>query len=557
MWHGTETFMTFNKAFLRSTTALSQSPAWQALTQHFSDFERANKGFNLNQAFTNNPLRAEQLTAHASNISLDYSKHLITEETLELLLNLAQQQDLDNKIQALRCGEKVNATEDRAALHTLLRCQSEDNVPDHLRDEFASIVNVKEKLKNTSNDVYNGVLRGYTGKPFTDIVHIGIGGSDLGPAMVYQALSPFHRSNIQCHYVANICANDICETLSLLDPNSTLFIIASKSFNTLETLCNANTAKEWLIKHLKDEEAVAQHFYAVSAKPEKAQAWGINPQYVFPFWDFVGGRYSTWSAIGLSLCIGLGYEHFNALLEGASELDEHFFNTELKNNIPVIMGLLGVWYTNFYQRQAHAVVPYDHRLRRFPQFLQQLEMESTGKCANLQNQPIDYDTCPDIWGEVGSNSQHSFFQQLHQGTEFTPVDFIAVLKSPHNLAVHQDWLIANCLAQSRALMLGQIDDTPGLERHKFMPGNKPSSTLIIEELTPKTLGALMALYEQKVYVQSVIWNVNAFDQWGVELGKKVSNTIKLAMDGETGESLDPSSQAILQRYLKAKTSPLP
>ncbi|MCK5881501.1 MAG: glucose-6-phosphate isomerase, partial [Sinobacterium sp.] len=501
-------------------------------------------------AFSEDLKRAENFCVHSENISLDFSKNLVSEETIKLLLELASQENLQQKIQDLRCGKKVNSTEDRSALHSLLRCQNSDDVPCNLSDEYRDIIHVKEKLKKTSNDIYNGVLRGYTGKPFTDIVHIGIGGSDLGPAMVYQALTPFHRSDIQCHYVANICANDICETLSGLDANSTLFIIASKSFNTLETLSNANTAKQWLLKHLTDEEAVAKHFYAVSAKPEKAKAWGINTQFVFPFWDFVGGRYSTWSAIGLSLCIGLGYDNFNQLLTGASELDQHFFNTELDKNIPVIMGLLGIWYTNFHQRQAHAVVPYDHRLRRFPQFLQQLEMESTGKCSNLQNQAIDYDTCPNIWGEAGSNSQHSFFQKLHQGTEFTPIDFIAVLQSPHNLDEHQDWLIANCLAQSRALMVGQTDDTPGLEQHKFMPGNKPSSTLILKELTPKTLGALMALYEQKVYVQSVIWNVNAFDQWGVELGKKVSNTIKQAMDNEKEISrLDSSTAALLKAYL--------
>lgn len=544
--------MTHSKNFLRSQTKLSQSPAWKALTQHASFMQADGSKFDLNQAFAENEQRAEQFTAHSENISLDYSKHLINQDTVKLLLDLATQQNLVEKIDDLRTGKKVNLTENRSALHTLLRCQSDECVPSHLSNEYDGIVSVKEKLKAVSNDIYNGALRGYTGKPFTDIVHIGIGGSDLGPAMVYQALTPFHRSDIQCHYVANICANDICETLAKLDANSTLFIIASKSFNTLETLTNAATAKQWLLKHLIDEEAVAKHFYAVSANPQKAKEWGINEQCVFPFWDFVGGRYSTWSAIGLSLCIGLGYDNFNQLLAGASELDQHFFDTELSNNLPVLMGLLGIWYTNFHQRQSHAVVPYDHRLRRFPQFLQQLEMESTGKCADLQNQAIDYDTCPDIWGEAGSNSQHSFFQQLHQGTEFTPVDFIAVLQSPHNLSEHQDWLIANCLAQSRALMLGQIDDTPGLERHKFMPGNKPSSTLVIKELTPKTLGALMALYEQKVYVQSVIWNVNAFDQWGVELGKKVSNTIKHAIDNEDNTELDPSTSALLKCYLNSK-----
>ena len=534
--------------FLRSTTDLTQSKAWKALVAHRKNLPN----FDLNFAFAKDPLRAEKFTLDSDNISLDFSKHLITEETLDLLLDLSQQQKLAEKVADLRNGKKVNVTEDRAALHCLLRCQSEKNSPSNLSKEYSDIQDVKQRLKKTSTNIYNGVLRGYTGKPFTDIVHIGIGGSDLGPAMVYQALTPYHQQGIRCHYVANICANDITETLDSINANSTLFIIASKSFSTLETLTNANTAKQWLLQHLHDDEAVAKHFYAVSAKPEKAEQWGIQTKNVFPFWNFVGGRYSTWSAIGLSLCIGLGYENFNQFLAGAAELDQHFFTAELNQNLPVIMGLLGIWYTNFHQRQAHAVVPYDHRLRRFPQFLQQLEMESTGKCANLQNQAIDYDTCPDIWGEAGSNSQHSFFQQLHQGTEFTPVDFIAVLSAPHQLAEHQDWLIANCFAQSRALMLGQVDETPGLERHKFMPGNKPSSTLIVEDLTPKTLGALMALYEQKVYVQSVIWNVNAFDQWGVELGKKVSNTVKEAIDTNDISSLDASTNALLQRYFNKK-----
>ncbi len=530
------------------------SKAWNKLKIHKASLS----DFNLIKAFTENANRADDFHIDAAGIYLDYSKHLITEETLCLLTDLAKEQGLKSAIEALRSGAKVNTTENRAALHTLLRCQEASLVTNELTDIFKDITVVKQKLKQTSTEIYNGVTRGYTGKPFTDIVHIGIGGSDLGPAMIYQALTPYHQKDIQCHFVANICGNDIHETLAKLNPHTTLFIIASKSFTTLETLTNAETAKAWLLEHLIDEEAVASHFMAVSAKPEKAKAWGIKTDQIFPFWDFVGGRYSSWSAIGLSLCIGLGYDNFNLLLKGAHDLDQHFFNTPLEKNLPVILGLLGVWYTNFHKRQAHAVVPYDHRLRRFPQFLQQLEMESTGKTANLNNELIDYATCPDIWGEAGSNSQHSFFQQLHQGTEFTPIDFIAIKNSPHKLQNHQDWLFSNCLAQSRTLMVGQTDDTPGLEQHKYMPGNKPSSTLMIDALTPETLGSLMALYEQKVYVQSVIWNVNAFDQWGVELGKKISNSIKGEMDAQKdyqemiSDGLDPSTAKLLSRYQDTK-----
>ncbi|NRA42399.1 MAG: glucose-6-phosphate isomerase [Pseudomonadales bacterium] len=532
-------------------STLTASTAWQALIQHQQEM----LGFNLNQAFADNSLRAELLSLESCGIYFDYSKHLIKPQTLKLLFDLAAQQQLQSRIQALFAGQHVNNTEDRPALHTLLRYQDSAHVPRSLQPIFADVVKVKQRMREVSQQVLTGQIRGFSGKPFTDVVHIGIGGSDLGPAMIYQALSAVHQPGIRCHYVANICANDITETLAALNPHTTLFILASKSFTTLETLENANTARRWLLASLEQPEAVAAHFYAVSAKPEKAAAWGVKPEFVLPFWDFVGGRYSSWSAIGLSLCIGLGYEHFEALLSGAAAMDQHFLHAAPEQNMPIILGLLGIWYTNFWQRQAHAVVPYDHRLRRFPQFLQQLEMESTGKCANLDNQQIDYQTCPDIWGEAGSNSQHSFFQQLHQGSDFTPIDFIAVASAPHGLQSHQDWLLANCFAQSRALMLGQTDNTPGLEQHKFMPGNKPSSTLMIDTLTPANLGALMALYEQKAFVQSVIWHINPFDQWGVELGKKLSQSIKAEIDRNAdfntllADGFDASTASLLQRYL--------
>jgi len=538
------------------TMSLTQSASWKALEAHKQDLQN----FSIEQALIEDSTRSETFSAEAAGVFLDYSKHLITDETLKLFKQLAEQQGLRDAITRLKNGAHVNFTEDRPALHSLLRSNDKADIHQHLHSTFDEIAEVKAAMKKLSHDIYNGTLRGYTGKPFTDIVHIGIGGSDLGPAMIYQALSPYHQANINCHFVANICANDITETVYKLNPHTTLFIIASKSFTTLETLENAKTARAWLLESLIDEEAIANHFFAVSAKPEKAQAWGIKAEHVLPFWDFVGGRYSSWSAIGLSLCIGLGYDNFSDLLAGAENLDQHFFTAELDQNLPFIMAMLGIWYGNFHHRQSHAVIPYDSRLQRFAQFLQQLEMESNGKSTNRDNQPIDYSTCPEIWGEAGANSQHSFFQKFHQGTAFTPIDFIAVINSPHQLQHHQDWLVANCFAQSRALMLGQTDSTPELGEHKFMPGNKPSSTLVVNELTPQTLGALMALYEHKVYVQSIIWEINAFDQWGVELGKTVSKTIKAAMDDKHSKAdfidagLDASTAALLARYKKASTS---
>ena len=524
---------------------LTASAAWQALLDERQQLD----GFSLTDAFADNRNRATQFSVEAAGLLLDYSKHLIRKATIDKLLALTEFSQLRQAIDALLAGELVNNTEQRAALHYLLRAQSADAVPTELQPLYAEVTEVKARMRATAEKVLNGQLRGYTGKPFTDIVHIGIGGSDLGPAMVYQALTPYHQAGIRCHFVANICANDITEVLSDLTADTTLFILASKSFTTLETLQNAKTARAWLLHKLLDEEAIGTHFYAVSSKPELAKAWGIKVENVFPFRDWVGGRYSVWSAIGLSLCIGLGYDNFNAFLSGAAAMDQHFAEADFSENLPVIMALLGIWYTNFWQRQAHVVVPYDHRLRRLPAYMQQLEMESNGKSATRDNRPIDYDTCPDLWGEAGSNSQHSFFQQLHQGTEFTPVDFLAVLKSPHGLQEHQDWLFANCLAQSRALMLGQTEADPAFSQHKFMPGNRPSTTLVMSELTPASLGAVMALYEHKTYTQSVIWQVNAFDQWGVELGKKISKELHAAIVGNTAhDDFDGSTQQLLQRY---------
>jgi glucose-6-phosphate isomerase len=525
---------------------LTHQKTWLDLLAHQKSFQ----AFSLVGSFQQNPQRARDFSLHAAGLFLDYSKHLINADTMKHLLALSEEQGLTTAIQALKNGANVNFTENRPALHHLLRCQNADDLNDSLKPLYKEVIDVKQRLKKLSAEILNGQLRGYTGKPFTDIVHIGIGGSDLGPAMVYQALKPYQLQGIRCHFVANICANDILEALENLSPHTTLFIVASKSFTTLETIKNADTARAWLLSGLKDAEAIGQHFMAVTSKPERAAQYGIRQDFILPFWDWVGGRYSVWSAINLSLCIGLGFDTVEAFLKGANAMDEHFFTAEHGKNMPVIVALLGIWYTNFWRRQSHMIAPYDHRLRRLPAFLQQLEMESNGKSASKDNHKVDYATCPAIWGEVGANSQHSFFQRLHQGPEFVPIDFIVALKNHHNLQEHQDWLFANCLAQSQALMLGQqAQDSSPLSEHKVMTGNRPSSTLIVESLTPEALGSLLAMYEHKVYVQSIIWEINAFDQWGVELGKAIGNEVKKAMEDTTkAENFDASTQQLLQMY---------
>lgn len=528
---------------------VTHKKSWRNLLDHQINFS----GFSLLGSFQHNPERAQHFSLKAAGVFLDYSKHLINSDTINHLLALGEEQGLSTAINALKNGENVNFTENRPALHHLLRCQHADDLNDSLKPLYQEVLAVKQRLKTLSIDILNGKLRGYTGKPFTDIVHIGIGGSDLGPAMVYQALKPYQQQGIRCHFVANICANDILEALENLSPHTTLFIVASKSFTTLETIKNADTARAWLLAGLQDREAIGQHFMAVTSKPERAEEYGIRQDFILPFWDWVGGRYSVWSAINLSLCIGLGYDTVEAFLKGANAMDEHFFTARHSQNMPVIVALLGIWYTNFWRRQSHMIAPYDHRLRRLPAFLQQLEMESNGKSASKDNHKVDYATCPAIWGEVGANSQHSFFQRLHQGPEFVPIDFIVALKNHHPLQEHQDWLFANCLAQSQALMLGQsAQDSSNLSEHKVMSGNRPSSTFIVESLTPEALGSLLAMYEHKVYVQSVIWEINAFDQWGVELGKAIGNKVKAAMDDTAkAQQFDASTQQLLNLYENA------
>ena len=529
-----------------------QLQAWQQLEQHFS----RQSSFTLQQDFQDDPVRAERFSFSAAGIFADFSKALITDETLALLMTLADQCDLATKTAALKKGEAINQTENRPALHYLLRAKAQD-VPSGLQAEFDAVQEAKGRLKRISSSIISGTYRSFTDEKFTDIVHIGIGGSYLGPAMMVEALKPYQTDDIRCHFASTICANNLGDLLPTLNPSTTLFIVASKTFTTLETFQNAAMAKTWLIDSLGEEKAaIAKHFFAVTAAPEKAIAWGFAETNILPFWEWVGGRYSALSSIGLVLAIGVGYANFEKVLAGAREMDQHFFNTDFSENIPVIMAMIGIWYVNFYQRDTLCIAPYDHRLRSLPAFLQQLEMESNGKSVTNAGQPIDYPTCPTIFGEVGTNCQHSYFQLLHQSPGFIPVDFILCFDQPYGDTLHHPWLVANGLAQAQALMVGQQpDENDPLAAYKKMSGNRPSTTLALDALTPESLGALIALYEHKVFVQGVIWDVDSFDQWGVELGKTISKSIHAAMSDEAlAKTMDSSTQQLMARFNQAKPS---
>jgi glucose-6-phosphate isomerase len=526
---------------------------WPLLEQ---DRQRYN-ALRITDLFAINPQRVTDCTVEAAGLQLDYSKHFIDATTHRLLTELAQEAGLPRAIQALFNGETVNNTEKRPALHTALR-NPHSTMPDasavkHTFDRMATLVNA----------VHSGEWRGYSNQAITDIVNIGIGGSDLGPQMATHALKPFHNSAVRVHFVSNVDPSCLQDLLVHLDPSHTLFIVASKSFTTLETLQNAEAAKRWLLQSAHNPTAIAQHFVAVSTAVKKAQAFGIAEANIFPLWDWVGGRYSLWSAIGLPIALATDMAVFHRLLAGAAEMDQHFATAPLDNNMPVILGLLGFWYQHFWQAHSHVVLPYDHYLRFFPDFLQQLDMESNGKSVNHAGQSLPYASGPVIWGAVGTNGQHSFHQLLHQGTHCIPADFILTLQSHHTECAEQHkHLLANGLAQSQALMVGKQHEQivqelqaqsldaaaiTALAPHKYIVGNRPSSIISMDLLTPETLGAMTALYEHKVYVQSVLWDINAFDQWGVELGKQLSGPIFEGLQGQTIE-LDASTASLIARY---------
>ena len=510
--------------------------------------------------FELDPNRFDRFSARAGDLLLDYSKNRIDDEAMAALFALAREAGVEERRDRMWAGEHINTTEDRAVMHMALRYRGKKAVRVDGADVMPQVREVLERMQAFAGQVRDGSLRGATGEPFTDIVNIGIGGSDLGPAMVTLALAPYTRPDLRSHYVSNVDGAHIGDTLQRLDPRRTLFIVASKTFTTDETMTNAATARAWLAGAL-GEAAVKDHFAALSTNLRGCDAFGIRFDRIFGFWDWVGGRYSVWSAIGLPVALAVGFDNFEAFLTGAFEMDRHFLETPLERNLPVIMGLLGVWYRNAWGFSTHAVLPYDQRLSRFPAYLQQQDMESNGKSVTLAGKPVDYATGPIIWGEPGTNGQHAFYQLIHQGTDVIPVDFLIAANPHEDLAPHHDKLVANVLAQSEALMLGKTKEeviaelgAQGLDKasikaltpHKIFPGNRPSNTLLYPRLTPERLGSLVALYEHKVFVQGAIWGINSYDQWGVELGKQLARALLPKVQGtESAVGHDSSTRGLL------------
>ena len=517
--------------------------------------------------FAEDPNRFQRFSATGADILLDYSKNRIDEEVMVALFDLARAAGVEERRTQMCEGEHINITEDRAVMHMALRYQGDKPVEVDGKDVMPDVRAVLKAIENYTNAVRSGEIRGHGGEQITDVVNIGIGGSDLGPAMVTLALAPYTRPDLRAHYVSNVDGAHIHDTLQGLDPKKTLFIVASKTFTTDETMTNAHSARKWLADAL-GEEAVPNHFAAVSTNIEACAKFGIREDRIFGFWDWVGGRYSVWSAIGLPVAMAVGYDNFAKFLAGADAMDRHFLETPLEKNLPVIMGLLGVWYRNVWGFSTHAVLPYDQRLSRFPAYLQQQDMESNGKSVTLNGKPVGWSTGPIVWGEPGTNGQHAFYQLIHQGTDIIPCDFLIAAQPHEHLPPHHDKLVANVLAQSEALMLGKTEDevvaelkAQGLAKdkikelapHKVFPGNRPSNTLFYRQLTPEMLGSLVALYEHKVFVQGVIWNVNSYDQWGVELGKQLAKALLPAVEGKaSGEGHDSSTQGLLKYYLANK-----
>jgi len=517
--------------------------------------------------FALDPNRFQRYSVKAGDLLLDYSKNRIDEPAMKALMGLAQAAGIEERRDRMWGGEHINSTEDRAVMHMALRYQGKKAVKVDGADVMPAVREVLDRIRAFTDQVRDGTIRGHTGEQFTDIVNIGIGGSDLGPVMVTLALEPYTRSDLRSHYVSNVDGAHVHDTLKRLDPRRTMFIVASKTFTTDETMTNANTARAWLARALGDA-AVNDHFAAVSTNLAACDAFGIRSDRIFGFWDWVGGRYSVWSAIGLPVALAVGFENFEAFLRGAYDMDQHFLKTKLEMNLPVIMGLLGVWYRNTWGFSTHAVLPYDQRLSRFAAYLQQQDMESNGKSVTLAGKPVDYPTGPIIWGEPGTNGQHAFYQLIHQGTDVIPVDFLIAANPHEDLPPHHDKLVANVLAQSEALMLGKSkeevvaelraqgidkDRIKALTPHKVFPGNRPSNTLLYPKLTPEMLGSLVALYEHKVFVQGTIWGVNSYDQWGVELGKQLAKALLPKVEGrEKASAHDSSTRGLLAYFHKLR-----
>ncbi|WP_369163028.1 glucose-6-phosphate isomerase [Candidatus Thiodiazotropha sp. LNASS1] len=541
-------------------TEINQTDEWMALEKHWAEVEP----LQMRDLFQQGPERVEQMSIRQCGIMLDYSKNRINARSMNLLLELAQAVDVDGWRRRMFSGERLNITENRAVLHVALRNRSNQPIWFDGEDVMPSVNAVLQRMEAFSESVRCGDWKGYTGKPISDVVNIGIGGSNLGPLMVCEALKPYQKPDLRMHFVSNVDGTHIVDTVSALDPETTLFIIASKTFTTQETLTNAVTARKWLLDELHDEAAVARHFVAVSTNAEEVSRFGIDTANMFEFWDWVGGRYSLWSAIGLPIAIAIGMQNFFELLEGAHEMDQHFLHADLSENMPVIMALLGIWYLDFAKTRTHAILPYDQYLRYLPDYLQQADMESNGKRVTRFGRPVDYPTGPVVWGTAGTDGQHAYYQLIHQGTQLIPCDFIIPVNSHNETGDHHEKLFANCLAQTEALMLGKTRteareemEQAGLDPeqivdllpHRIFPGNRPSNTLLVDKMTPSRLGSLIALYEHKIFIQGVIWRINSFDQWGVELGKQLAGVIlPELLDEQQSSRHDSSTQGLITYF---------
>jgi glucose-6-phosphate isomerase len=538
-------------------TLFTGRPEWAALSEHYQTM----RDVHLRQLFADDPKRGERLTVEAVGLYFDYSKHRITDETIRLLLQLAEACGLRDRIDAMFRGDRINLTEDRAVLHVALRAPQGQSIVVDGEDVVPEVHKVLARMADFATQVRSGAWKGYTGKRMRHVINIGIGGSDLGPVMAYEALKAYSARDLRFHFVSNVDGTDFAEATRDLDPAETLFIISSKTFTTLETMTNAHTARDWSLRTLGDTKAIAKHFVAVSTSTKEVEQFGIDTANMFGFWDWVGGRYSMDSAIGLSTMIAIGPEHFRAMLAGFHAMDEHFRTAPFERNLPVLMGLLAIWYNNFFGAQTIGVLPYDQYLKRFPAYLQQLTMESNGKSVTLDGARVDCQTGPIFWGEPGTNGQHSFYQLMHQGTKLIPCDFIGFGQTLNPLGQHHDLLMANVFAQTEALAFGKTaqevaaEGTPDwLVPHRTFEGNRPTSTILAERLTPETLGKLVALYEHSVFTQGSIWHIDSFDQWGVELGKVLAQRIIPELESASEPVLghDSSTNALIRRYRKLR-----
>ncbi|PRY11941.1 glucose-6-phosphate isomerase [Pontibacter ummariensis] len=538
----------------------TQTNAWTKLQEHYKQVQPQ----HLRDLFAQDPQRFEKFSLHLEDMLFDLSKNRITEETLDLLTDLAEETGLPAAIESMFTGKEINATEGRAVLHTALRNFSDEQLGVDGENALEEVRDVLQQMKKFCDKLHSGEWKGYTGKPISSIVNIGIGGSHLGPQMITEALKKYQKPGIEVHFIANIDGTDAAEVLRLVEPETTLFIIASKTFTTKETITNAKTARSWFLESAQDKEHIKKHFVALSTNTDAVVEFGIAPENTFRFWDWVGGRFSLWSSIGLSIACALGFDKFEELLRGAEAMDKHFRSTPLRQNIPVQMALLSIWYTNFFGCQTHAILPYDQYLRLLPEYLQQLQMESNGKSTDRNGKPVTYETQPVIWGAAGTNSQHSFFQLIHQGTVLIPCDFIAPAQSHNPLGEHHPMLLSNFFAQTEALMKGKTADEvraeltqkggmsnealEALVPHKVFAGNKPTTSIMFKKLTPYTLGSLVAMYEHKTFVQGIVWNVYSFDQWGVELGKQLAGAIEAELLQQKAGNHDASTAGLINYY---------